>query len=214
MALKAVAFDVGETLVDETRYWADWAEWLGIRPFELNALLGATIEARESHRRVFERARPGLDVDAEFATRRASGNPDTFVEEDLFEEARPCLEALKDSGYRTCVAGNQPKWMADEVRRWRLPVEFVTDAAELKATKPDRRFFTSLVERLELDPQQVAYVGDRVDTDVVPAREAGMVAIFLRHGPWGRLMADWPEAQRAHLTIDSLSQLPDALAHV
>jgi FMN phosphatase YigB (HAD superfamily) len=214
VALKAVAFDVGETLVDETRYWADWAEWFGIRPFELNALLGATIEAREPHRRVFERARTGLDVDAEFAARRASGNPDVFVEDDLFEEARPCLDALKASGYRMCVAGNQPPWMADRMRSWHLPVEFVTDAAELQATKPDRRFFTGLVARLELEPHEVAYVGDRADNDVVPAREVGMVAIFLRRGPWGRLMAHWPEAEHADVTIDSLSQLPEALAHV
>ena len=57
-------------------------------------------------------------------------------------------------------------------------------------------------------------VGERADNDVVPAREVGMVAIFLRRGPWRRLMADRPEARHAHLTIDSLSQLPEALARV
>ena len=211
MALKAVAFDVGETLVDETRYWADWAEWFGIRQFELNALLGATIAAREPHRRVFERARPGMDVDAEFAARRASGNPDMFIESDLFEDARPCLDGLAEQGLRTCVAGNQPPWMADEMRGWNLSAEFVADAAELDAVKPDRRFFVRLVERLGLDAGEVAYVGDRADNDVVPAREVGLIAIFLRRGPWGRVMADWPEAEHAHATIDSLAELPDAL---
>jgi FMN phosphatase YigB (HAD superfamily) len=214
VAVKAVAFDVGETLVDETRYWADWADWFGMRPFELNALLGATIEAREPHRRVFERARPGLDVESEFAARRASGRPDMFFEGDLFEEARPCLEALEARGFRACVAGNQPPWMADEMRTWQLPVEFVTDTAQLEAIKPDRRFFTRLVERFELDPRQVAYVGDRPDNDVVPAREAGLVAVFVRRGPWGRLMGGWPDAGRAHLTVESLAELPDALTRV
>lgn len=214
MAVKAVAFDVGETLVDETRYWADWADWFGVRPFELNALLGATIEARGPHREVFERARPGLDVDAEFAARRASGRPDMFFESDLFHEARPCLEALAASGYRTCLAGNQPPWMADEMRTWQLPVEFVTDTAELEAIKPEQRFFTRLVERFGLESQEVAYVGDRADNDIVPAREAGLVAVFLRRGPWGRLMANWPEADRAHITVESLAELPDALARV
>ena len=214
MALKAVAFDVGETLVDETRYWADWADWFGMRPFELNALLGATIEAREPHRRLFERARPGIDVDAVFAERRASGNPDVFVQDDLFDEARPCLEALAASGYRTCVAGNQPPWMAEEMRALNLPAEFVADAAELDAVKPDRRFFVRLAERLGLQPAEVAYVGDRADNDVLPAREVGMVAIFLRRGPWGLLMAGSPEARHADVTIDSLAELPDAIARV
>jgi FMN phosphatase YigB (HAD superfamily) len=211
VALRAVAFDVGETLVDETRYWAEWADWFGMRPFVLNALLGATIVAREPHRRVFERARPDVDVDAEFAARRASGRPDVFAESDLFDEARPCLGALAARGLRTCVAGNQPPWMAEAMRAWDLPTEFIADSAELDAVKPDRRFFARLAERLALDPGEVAYVGDRADNDVVPARAVGMTAIFLRRGPWGRLMTDWPEAEQAHVTIDSLSDLPDAL---
>lgn len=211
MALKAVAFDVGETIVDETRYWDDWADWFGIRTFELNALLGATIASREPHRTVFERARPGIDVDAEFAARRSSGRPDMFFESDLFADARPCLEALTARGLRTCVAGNQPPWMADEMRRWNLGVEFVTDTAELRAIKPDPLFFTHLVDRLGVDPREVAYVGDRADNDVVPARESGMLAVFLRRGPWGRIMAGWPEAGRAHVTVESLTELPEAL---
>ena len=178
----------------------------------LNALLGATIAAREPHRRVFERARPGVDVDAELAARRASGRPDVFVESDLFDDARPCLEALAARGLRTCVAGNQPPWMAGAMRVWGLPTEFITDSAELDAVKPDRRFFARLAERLALDPREVAYVGDRADNDVVPASEVGMTAIFLRRGPWGRLMTDWPEAERASVTIETLSELPEALA--
>ena len=55
------------------------------------------------------------------------------------------------------------------------------------------------------------YVGDRVDNDILPAVEAGMIAVFIRRGPWGFLHAQWPEAQRAHLRIDSLTELPEAL---
>ena len=35
------------------------------------------------------------------------------------------------------------------------------------------------------DPGDVAYVGDRVDNDVVPSSAAGMRAVWLRRGPWG-----------------------------
>jgi hypothetical protein len=31
VVIKAVVFDIGETLVDETRYWNGWNDWLGIR---------------------------------------------------------------------------------------------------------------------------------------------------------------------------------------
>jgi FMN phosphatase YigB (HAD superfamily) len=214
VAVRAVAFDVGETLVDETRYWNEWADWFGVRPFVLHALLGATIALREPHRNVFARARPDLDVDERFAARRDSGRPDVFVEDDLFADARPCLAALAGRGLRTCIAGNQPPWMAAEIRGWHLPVEFVADAAELDALKPDRRFFSRLVERLRLQPSEVAYVGDRADNDVAPAADVGIVAVLVRRGPWGTITGKWPEAARARLTIESLDELPDALARV
>jgi FMN phosphatase YigB (HAD superfamily) len=209
--VKAVAFDVGETLVDETRYWNEWAEWFGVRPFVLNALLGATIALREPHGTVFERAGPDLEGDARIA-RRESGNPDMFIEADLFADARPCLEALRKRGFRTCIAGNQPPWMAAAMRDWGLAADVITDSAELDALKPDHRFFTRLAERLELDPSEVAYVGDRADNDVVPAAEVGMLAVFVRRGPWAAIQRHWPEAAQADLAVDSLVELAEALA--
>jgi FMN phosphatase YigB (HAD superfamily) len=53
-SLKAVFFDVGETLVDEERYWRRIAEAIGVRPHVLWAALGATIARGEEHRRVFD----------------------------------------------------------------------------------------------------------------------------------------------------------------
>ena len=41
MALKAVFFDVGETLMDETRHWTIVAEQVGIPPLTFFAVAGA-----------------------------------------------------------------------------------------------------------------------------------------------------------------------------
>ncbi len=84
----------------------------------------------------------------------------------------------------------------------------------LGAEKPDERFFSGLADALDLPAGEIAYVGDRVDNDVVPAARAGMKAVFIRRGPWGVLQADWPEAARAHARIESLAELPEALARV
>ncbi len=47
--LKAVFFDVGETLVDEERWWRLMAERAEVEPHALWAALGITIERGEEH---------------------------------------------------------------------------------------------------------------------------------------------------------------------
>jgi phosphoglycolate phosphatase-like HAD superfamily hydrolase len=41
-----------------------------------------------------------------------------------------------------------------------------------------------------------------------------MIGVFLRRGPWGYLHAARPEAAQATLRIDSLADLPDAIARL
>ena len=38
----------------------------------------------------------------------------------------------------------------------------------------------------------------------------GMVAVFLRRGPWGWMHAEQPDIAQAHLQLDSLDALPEA----
>ena len=47
---------------------------------------------------------------------------------------------------------------------------------------------------------------------MLPALAAGMVAVHIRRGPWGHLHAGLPEAARADIRIESLSELPGRLA--
>jgi FMN phosphatase YigB (HAD superfamily) len=74
--------------------------------------------------------------------------------------------------------------------------------------KPDPAFFARLVVEVGAPAAQIAYVGDRLDNDVLPARAAGLWAIFIRRGPWGYIHATWPEREQAHTTIETLEELP------
>jgi FMN phosphatase YigB (HAD superfamily) len=69
----------------------------------------------------------------------------------------------------------------------------------------------TLVDETGLPAEDIAYVGDRVDNDVEPARAAGMVAVHVPRGPWGYLQRG---SKRAHIRIGSLRELPEALAGV
>jgi FMN phosphatase YigB (HAD superfamily) len=209
--IEVVFFDVGETLVDETRQWATWADWLGIPRLTFFAVLGGVIERGEHHRRVFELLRPGIDVAAERAARAAAGVFDGIDRTDFYPDVLPCLRVLREQGYKIGLAGNQPASAEQQLRAMELPVDFVASSAGWGVEKPSPEFFGRVAALAGVAPEAIAYVGDRVDNDVVPAAAAGMMSVFLRRGPWGYLQASWPEAARAHIRIDSLVELPVAL---
>ncbi len=72
--------------------------------------------------------------------------------------------------------------------------------------KPDPAFFAAALRLMgDPDPGDVAYVGDRVDNDVLPATAAGLRAVWLRRGPWGLLGEDATGA--AALEVRSLTEL-------
>jgi FMN phosphatase YigB (HAD superfamily) len=199
MAVKAVFFDVGETLVDETRYWAAHAERLGVTPHVVWAALGATISRGEHHRHVFELlgGEPGDEV--------------VYSLGDFYPDALPCLERLHRAGFFVGIAGNQSAQLEEWVQGQELPVDVVASSASWGVEKPSPEFFARVVAATGAAPREVAYVGDRLDNDVVPAREAGVVAVQIRRGPWAYLQVG---SAVPDLRIRSLDELPEAFDHV
>lgn len=211
MTIQTVFFDVGETLVDETRMWSLWADWLHVPRLTFFGVLGGVIARGEHHRRVFEILRPDLDVDRERAAMRAAGWLFDIVREDFYPDALPCLRALRAAGYRIGLAGNQPAEAEAELRALDLPVDFVASSGIWGVQKPSPEFFERVASLAGVPTKAIAYVGDRVDNDVVPAAAAGMLAVFLRRGPWGYLHADSVETARGYVRIDTLAELAAAL---
>jgi FMN phosphatase YigB (HAD superfamily) len=90
-------------------------------------------------------------------------------------------------------------------------VDFVASSERWNVKKPATAFFQKIIDELRLAASSIAYVGDRLDNDILPARNAGMITVFIRRGPWGFLHARRPEVAQAHLRIEHLGELPDAL---
>ena len=211
MSINVVFFDIGETLVDETRQWGAWADWLGIPRLTFFGVLGGLIERGEHHQRVFELLRPGFDMAHERAARAEAGHVEHFERADFYPDAIPCLAALRRAGYQIGLAGNQPEGVENVLRAMDLPVDLIASSVGWGVEKPSPEFFARVAVLAGVPPASIAYVGDRVDNDVVPAAAAGMLAIFLRRGPWGFLQAEHRDAARAHIRLDSLDALPQAL---
>jgi HAD superfamily hydrolase (TIGR01662 family) len=201
VALKAVVFDVGETLVDEERWWRHLADREGLQPHVVWAALGVTIERGEEHSELW----PHLGM--EQPPRWWSEIP--YSLHDLYPDALECLRRVQELGLRVGIVGNQTAMLEDWARASALPADVISSSASLGVRKPDPAFFAKVVELVECRADEVAYVGDRVDNDVLPAAAAGLVAVHVRRGPWGRLQRTPPEAA---LGLDDLASLPEALA--
>lgn len=209
--LRAIYFDVGETLVDETRQWHLWADWLGVPRPDFLAALGEVIARGEHHRRVFDRFRPGLDLAQAMREREAAGQGYRIGPEDLYPDALPCLARLKALGLVVGIAGNQPEEAEAALTACGLAADRIASSARWGIEKPSPRFFARIIAEAGVAAGEIAYVGDRLDNDVIPAAEVGMAAIFLERGPWGTAHARFPEVVRAHARIRSLAELPGAL---
>lgn len=212
--IKAVVFDIGETLVDESRIWCRWAERLGVPAFTLLGLIGAMIVRGRSFAEALQLVRPGIDIDAEtaaWAVEEPGSLRENFDADDLYPDVRGCLKALRDNGLIVVVAGNQPMRAGDALRRMDLDVDGIYTSAQWGVEKPEPRFFDLVEQACGVPRKKICYVGDRLDNDVLAAGRAGMRTVLLRRGPWGFLHAATPEAARADLVIDDLSGLARAL---
>jgi HAD superfamily hydrolase (TIGR01549 family) len=194
----AVVFDFGYTLVDEDRVWRETAAQLGCPDSVFFATLGAVIERRGHHRDVLRI----LGADGRV-------QPAAFEPQDFYPDAIPCLRAVREQGLVVGIAGN----FSVEIERFlgeHVDVDFIASSERWGVEKPSPEFFARVTAEAGCAPQDVWYVGDRIDNDVVPAAKAGMVAHFLLRGPWAFVQKDWPEAELAVARLRELGSLAAA----
>ena len=211
MTIRAIYFDVGETLVDETRQWGLWADFLGVPRFTFFAVLGGVIQAGRHHREIFKYFDADFDYESAQGRFCAAGGNYEFLESDFYPDVQPSLHALRTTGMIIGIAGNQPKECEGALRKAGIQADLLASSSSLRVEKPAEAFFTRLTEMASLPPQEIVYVGDRYDNDIVPAANVGMVPVLIRRGPWAHLHGPSDKLGAARAIIDSLEELPPLL---
>lgn len=143
MPIRAVWFDVGETLIDETREYGTWADWLGVPRHIFSAMFGAVIAHGGDYREVFQHFKSGFDLAAERQA-RLDGMGEYFNGLDLYLDARPCLQALKDAGYFAGIAGNQNPRAVHFIRELNLPADIIATSDDWGVEKPSSAILKGL----------------------------------------------------------------------
>lgn len=210
-----MVFDVGETLIDETRIFARWADRFGVPHMAFFGTIGGVIASGGTLTDGFRLLVPGFDLAVESARWREEdpeGEREHFGEGDLYPDVRPAFDTMRKAGLSLVIAGNQPVEAGAALAAMDLPVDGIGISDTWGVAKPRPEFFDRTLDLVrektpDIAPSEILYVGDRVDNDVLPARQAGMSTALLRRGIYGYRHAADPEARRADVIVDDLHQV-------
>jgi putative hydrolase of the HAD superfamily len=151
----------------------------------------------------------GVVVDAEHAAEFERRRKDLVRRSwRLFEDVLPCLDWLRAADVRLAAVTNasgahQRAKLADlGLARF---FDHVAIAGEMGVAKPDPVMFHSVCATMGCSPEEAAHVGDKVRTDAVGARDAGMEGVWLDRGGAGADAV--PEGVHVIESLDDLPQL-------
>ena len=186
--MKFVFFDIGGVMYDDTVYARSWMKALREKgadftdqDFDDEYTKARAEQSGSFRRRLTIRF---LGEEASLAeVEAAAAKYWSYPPSALYPDVRACLDTLSGS-YKLGVIANQPSSVRAAMERDGLIGYFqvwgVSD--DLGMQKPDPALFTHVLETAAADPRKAVMVGDRLDYDIRPARDAGMRSIWVLRG--------------------------------
>lgn len=197
--IKWLFFDIGSTLVDESLAYAR-------RIRETIAESGFSYEQFYEEMLAFYHQNKKGDLEAarKFGLTIAPWHSE---EERLYPDAIPCLKALQGRFHMGIIA-NQSLGTAARMEKMGLSpyLEQIVSSAEEGVAKPDPAIFRIALNRANCQPEQAVMIGDRLDNDILPAKQLGMKTIWVKQG-FGGLSTPRTPAETPDFTVENLSEL-------
>ena len=218
----AALFDVGYCLMDESARLASALAWLVEaltrrgRPARAAALVAAYRDAcrapSPTEPSLVVQALQGLGVPLGEALAIRRALPWEGVPLEAYPEAVPALRTLRGAGFRVGVLANQPASARADLDRAGLSAlcDGVWLSGAVGLAKPEPRFFRLPLEAWGTPAERVAYVGDRPDHDVAPAKALGMATVRVLSGPHAEQPARGA-GQAPTMEARSLAEVADRL---
>ncbi len=123
----------------------------------------------------------------------------------IFPDVAECLQVLAERRVELAIASNFDSRLPRLVRGFPelAQIERIFVSSDIGWRKPDRRFFATIARAFPTQ-SSVWMIGDQLAVDVLPAREFGWQAVWLRR-------SDRTEHFHNPAAIDSLAQLPQLM---
>jgi HAD superfamily hydrolase (TIGR01549 family) len=97
----------------------------------------------------------------------------------LYDDALPTLDLLREQGLKIGLVSNGARDLDEFVADHRLDVDAAVGSRRHGWTKPHPSIFRAVLERLEVEPEEAAMVGDSPEDDIEGARALGITAFLL-----------------------------------
>ena len=197
--IKWLFFDVGSTLVDESKVYED-------RMKRIADLSGLTYEQIYKYAMSFykENKKGDLEVARQLGVKLPKWESQY---ERLYTDTKDCLKKLSRI-YKIGVIANQSLGTSERLENLgvRKYIDLIIASAEEGVSKPDRRIFEIALERSRCRPENAVMIGDRIDNDIVPAKQLGMKTIWIKQG-FGSLWTVMDESEKADIEVNNLSDI-------
>ena len=197
--IKWLFFDVGSTLIDESKVYE-------YRMKKISELSGTAYgQVYEYAMSFYKKNKKG---DLETARQLGVELPKWESQyERLYKDTKDCLKKLSGI-YKIGVIANQSLGTCERLENFGIKkyIDLVIASAEEGVSKPDRRIFEIALERSRCKPENAVMVGDRIDNDIVPAKQLGMKTIWVKQG-FGSLWNITDESEKADIEVNNLSDI-------
>ena len=197
--VKWLFFDIGSTLVDETKVYDDIFQKIavagGVSVEEVKTrAIGFYKQNKRGHREVIRLL--GIDY--------PEWSP---LYEELYPDTMECLRILKKK-YKLGIIANQIPGVEKRldgmgIRRY---FDVIVSSAEEGVAKPDPRIFNIALTRADCAPEQAVMIGDRIDNDIVPAKQMGMKTVWIKQGV-GKYWNIQGDSETPGYEVNNLSEL-------
>lgn len=201
--IKWLFFDVGSTIMNEQIAYE-------------HRMRDIAKAANVSFEKVYEMAMSYYKLnkkgDLEVAGKLGVSLPKWHKEDEfLYDDAIQCFETLSPK-YRIGIIANQSSGTEERLGHHGILkyIDFVVASAEEGVAKPDRRIFEIALEKSNCEPNHAIMIGDRIDNDIIPAKQMGINTIWIRQG-FGQYWNMKEASEKPDFAVNNLAELCNLL---
>jgi putative hydrolase of the HAD superfamily len=136
-----------------------------------------------------------------------------FSASDLYSDAKGCIEEVRSLGCSIGIVANQAATVVESLQLHGIAplIDYMGVSALVGVEKPNPEIFSQALSALGCKASEVIHIGNRLDTDVLPAKNLGMRTAWILRGEANPNPSS-ADLSTPDIVLKSLHGVPEAIA--